>query len=394
MAIPSRAAEILKNAKFEDVNGKVYTQEEIMQRGNKPPPGMRTHNPHNTQNTQSVPAPVPPRSTNGLTQNPPSVQPNRTGKIDPKNLPVHEMGGKTAKEIYDEQASKKAKDQTITKQFEALAGGPPPGPVSNYAEVRAAQEKMRKQALQMSGTGDEFDDISSLTDSLTQNLNSSADTSDQAEYQDIVPLRQVQQPPVQPQKAKPKLDSQEDILKEQRKNQPLNVSPILLKARSTIDPKMQRISLPSKCNFYNFDEVFVRPFGIPDMFKVAQVQNSKNLTLLIDLIDNTLSVDARDLSRQDFYYMLYTQRYLSYPRTPFNITWTSKYGNRGNTEVRRSELDIIEATLSKEDFNTQFRSKGFTIPTVRDWELLETENLDEEVRWTYERAQYVIGDTL
>ena len=172
--------------------------------------------------------------------------------------------------------------------------------------------------------------------------------------------------------------------------------PLLIRTKIKVDGSQtyMRMLPPSRFAFYDFDDIQIRQFSVPDMFTVTKVQASENLTMLIDLIAGTATEDVRDLTVKDFYYLMYTQRHISYPRTPFKITWPTRYGNRSTVEVKKTDIITTDATISKHDFQEKYTKRGLCIPTVRDWELLETETLSEEMRWTYERAQYVIGDSI
>lgn len=367
-----RIIEMLKNATFEDVEGRTITPEAIAKM-KRMPPGFQ---------------PAPPK---------------------PKKVLVKpDLGGKSVKQLYEEQQLTKERQQQLGDIFDeevAKATQVPSKPVfSPPASLLEHQQNFEIQNLTSDSTTESTEDDA-------QESESSAPTFDPVKpknvsepkvpsenflrakasrerffkaskgYQDDSQDSEVEIPTPE---SKPKVQVQEKV----------NQSPVLLRAKSKIDPKFQRISLPSRCQFYDFDELHMRPFTVPDMFKIAQVNNTRNLTLLIDLIDSTITEDVRSLTKPDFYYLLYSQKYMSYPRTPFTISWTSKYGNLATSDIKKSELDIIESTLDRQEYEAEFLSKGYCIPTVRDWELLDSETLEEELRWTYNKAQYMVGNTL
>lgn len=158
------------------------------------------------------------------------------------------------------------------------------------------------------------------------------------------------------------------------------------------DPSYQRITLLSGFIFYPFKDCQIRKINLPIHKKIMQAQKKRDLSLLIDAIGLTLSdgVDIRDLAMPDFYFILYWHRWNSYTTTPFNVTWTSKYGNRNIYRIVESSIKFKAPTITEERY-AEWQQQGYCIPTVRDMEIFEREELTEDESWIFERAQFFVG---
>jgi hypothetical protein len=155
----------------------------------------------------------------------------------------------------------------------------------------------------------------------------------------------------------------------------------------------ERIALPSNFIFYNFDSVSVRFLKVRDLVSINHATLKSDLTLLIDALNGTINQDIRDLTVQDFFYLIYWHRMYSYPSNPYTVPWTSQYGNKNVTELTKSDLEIITIKMTRDEYVEKYLSKNICAPTVRDWETKEASNLSEEDTWQYDLAQHMIGST-
>lgn len=148
-----------------------------------------------------------------------------------------------------------------------------------------------------------------------------------------------------------------------------------------------RLDLPSRFIPYDFDELLVRSFNVPDLINLATAQNEGSFSAILDVIDGCVSEDIRNLTYSDYRFIMYWIRLNSYQKSPYKLPWTSRYGNVNNLVIKSTDLEIIELAMTKEEY-TEFKDKGIRFPTVRDAEMI-TEDLDYKTRFTLERAQYI-----
>lgn len=200
--------------------------------------------------------------------------------------------------------------------------------------------------------------------------------------------RRVIQPPLPPPGFKPPPEPEPEP-----EPPPVNHHPRYVTEPQEQDTRYTRVSVPSNCVFYDFDDIQVRPFEVDDLAKLSRAQLESKTTILIDVIDGVVNQDVRDLTIGDFYYLLYLIRIWSYPKTPLNLTWTSKYGNRNQYEVTRSNIVVDECHMDR-DVWYSWQERGFCVPTVRDLEVFQNENLAPEFQWKYQRAQYLQGTSV
>ena len=160
------------------------------------------------------------------------------------------------------------------------------------------------------------------------------------------------------------------------------------------DSSYERINLPSNCIFYDFDSLLMREFDANDLSLIHKAVIRKNFSLLVDAVGNTLKdVDVRSLTTKDFFFLMYHHRLNDYPSSPYNIPWTSRYGNDNVTQIKTSDLNIVHLKLTEEDYQA-YKALGLRYPTVRDLEVLQIEEFEVEEKWLLERAQWVVGDDL
>jgi hypothetical protein len=159
------------------------------------------------------------------------------------------------------------------------------------------------------------------------------------------------------------------------------------------DAKFERVNFLSGFVFYPFKEAFIRRFNLPDQMNITKARETQDMSLLIDTLSGTLSsgVDVRDFAMPDFRFLLYWHRWNSYTNVPFNVNWRSKYGFLNSYSVTDTSIKMVPPTITEEEY-VEWLKKGFAIPTVRDFEVFQTEELSDEEMYFIEKAQFFLGD--
>ena len=155
--------------------------------------------------------------------------------------------------------------------------------------------------------------------------------------------------------------------------------------------KYVSIELPSGFIFYDFDTLKIRKFEIRDLAKLAKVQKSESYKLFKDVIQGCIDRDVNALTQGDFRYLCYWLRLNSYPKSPMNIEWVSKYGNKGVAQVRKDNLITLAPDITKEQLQ-EWRAKGFEVPFLKFSDIFDTKLSDDD-DYLYTNAQYFKGNT-
>jgi len=154
--------------------------------------------------------------------------------------------------------------------------------------------------------------------------------------------------------------------------------------------------LPSNGVFYNYPELAIRPLSVPDYAKLYRARAETDETLFIDTIAGCVSgVDVRDLSLKDFRYLLYKIRLISTLKSPYQLSYTSMYGNRCTYTVTSTSLDVKILAATAEEYQA-WQQRGFNIPTLRDYEEYNSMavKLSQEDDWLWSRAKYIQGSSV
>jgi hypothetical protein len=180
-------------------------------------------------------------------------------------------------------------------------------------------------------------------------------------------------------------------------------SRISTKMKSESDYSYERLELPSNGFLYP-NEIFIRPLSVPDLIdlhparKKDPVTNSYNQTLMLDVLSRTVSnIDIRDLHIGDFRFIFYWLKINSFTKTPLNINFTSKYGNRNKATIKKSDINI--ETLDDEAI-VEYIEKGYKAPTIREGEEFQSYLLSypeaerERLEYMFSYVQFVQGDDL
>lgn len=154
-----------------------------------------------------------------------------------------------------------------------------------------------------------------------------------------------------------------------------------------------RTGLPSKCIFYDFNDVKVKPFGLPELVAINAAVQNRSVSMFYDAMNPCLNVDIRDLTASDLKFLMYWWRLNSFSRSPFTVKWNSRYGNECQKRVPPvNDLKIIELKITKDEY-LKFKEKGIYMPTLRELEMVEDPNRDTTNDFLLQRAQYILSDT-
>jgi hypothetical protein len=182
--------------------------------------------------------------------------------------------------------------------------------------------------------------------------------------------------------------------------------------------------LPSRYLFYDFSELWIRPFTPNEARLLHMAKVSGNLTYIVSAVAACISKKISSIIIEDFEFCLYWLRLNSYPTKPFTVTWTC---NQKITEVLsdEDEMDFTEETEPpadpKEPVEEKFcpaknstmvtssnlvtiplesdfvLPKGLALPTMavfeEIWELRDRlENLEEDEEDFEQQREDLMGD--
>ena len=156
-----------------------------------------------------------------------------------------------------------------------------------------------------------------------------------------------------------------------------------------------REGIPSNGVFYDFDDITIRPFNVPDFAKIYRGNVEKRDDLIIDTVNSTTNIDVWDLTEKDFRYVMYWQRLNSFTRNPYNLTWTTFYGNQNTLTINKTNLKVNQLDATREEYQ-EWKNKGFCMPTMRDLQeylsLQNTLSIEDQFLWI--RAKYLSGNSV
>lgn len=169
--------------------------------------------------------------------------------------------------------------------------------------------------------------------------------------------------------------------------------------KSELGPEWRRIDFPSNLVPYpGVEELYLRPFEVLDLEAIYDSIETENHTGYLDALDQCISMDVRDLTVPDFIFMQYWMRMSSYPRSPYTVTWTSRYGNDIKQKLAPPELQLIYLNMTREEYADWYK-RGICFPTVRESEFIinsspapdPTNGKRDTTRetWAMQNAQYV-----
>jgi hypothetical protein len=166
--------------------------------------------------------------------------------------------------------------------------------------------------------------------------------------------------------------------------------PYARKTETQNDSSLVRQELPSHCIPYKGrKDIFIKPIDFGQLGMLSSANKNQSLTLMIDALAKSIhGVDVRNLTPEDFTFVMYNVRNISYPTTTMKVNFTTRYGNQIVVPVILSELEIVELAMTEEEYQ-HYYDQGIQFPTVRDLEILFDKDLDESLRYTLEYAQYM-----
>ena len=162
------------------------------------------------------------------------------------------------------------------------------------------------------------------------------------------------------------------------------------RASTNLGPEWVRQDMPSHSVPYSFNtDIFLRPLSLDALSLIYAAQANESFTLFVDALNHCINVDIRDLTPEDLKTVMYWVRDNSYPRSPLEVEYVTRYNNTVKVSTRRSNLSIRELDMTRNEA-AEWRAKGIIFPTVRDAELIHnSENLPDAEKWKLEYAQYV-----
>ena len=165
--------------------------------------------------------------------------------------------------------------------------------------------------------------------------------------------------------------------------------------------------LPTGYKYYDFKELWIRPFTPNEARLLHMAKISGNLTYIISAVSACLSQSISKIIIEDFEFCLYWLRLNSYPNRPFSVTWNC---DLQKTDLETGEL-IVGDYCSKENVsiinktnliiesldNDFVLPEGLAYPTIaifeEIWDLRKRlEVLDEEEPDFETQRDEILGD--
>jgi len=168
-------------------------------------------------------------------------------------------------------------------------------------------------------------------------------------------------------------------------------TPVYAKKTETADDATWiRQEVPSHCVPYvGRNDIFIKAIDWSQLGMLSSASKNKSTTMMIDALAKSIrGVDIRDLTPPDFSFLMYNIRNISYPTTQMKVSFITRYGNEVLVPVNLKELEIAELAMTADEYKFYY-DQGIQFPTVRDLEILFDPDLDEELKFTLEYAQYM-----
>ena len=135
---------------------------------------------------------------------------------------------------------------------------------------------------------------------------------------------------------------------------------------SEIDNSKYTVSLelPSKFLPYNFNELWIRPYKIGEVKKIrATLSNEAKSHEITEIISDCMSINPKELTLGDFWYVLAWLRLNSFENTPLTVTWNcSSCSVEQDKIINLSELKIVELPDEYKEPATVTLPNGKKIP--------------------------------
>jgi hypothetical protein len=156
----------------------------------------------------------------------------------------------------------------------------------------------------------------------------------------------------------------------------------------TIPDGFVRLELVSHFVPYTFKTLAIRTLRGVDIAALSQAASSQSYTDFIDVIGRCINRNIRQLTPSDMRHVMYWLRLNSYTKSPYNIPWTSRYGNENQLTVTYTDLEWVELKMTEEQY-APFKAKGIRFPVIADAEVLSGTDLTVQEKFMLERAQYL-----
>lgn len=148
--------------------------------------------------------------------------------------------------------------------------------------------------------------------------------------------------------------------------------------------------VPSNFIPYSFNRLAVRSFHWHELVILHKIRMTKDMELLVNLINSCIDVDAGELILEDFEFLMHYLKINSFPKSPLGVTWDCKYcGHNNFHRVLTTKTEINEIP------------KGYTLPDnidyprMKHYVQLEEESIDNpERKELLDIAIWVAGDEL
>jgi hypothetical protein len=181
------------------------------------------------------------------------------------------------------------------------------------------------------------------------------------------------------------------VTRSENKSEIFSEAPLV---RNKIPSGFVRITPPSGCIPYDFQELYIKPFGVETLSNVIGATQHGSQTMMLDALAPCLHQDIRDLTESDLRFCMYWWRLNSFTRSPFTVSWRSHYGNQCTTLMTEGKMKIVTLNMTRAEMQ-EYHAKGIRMPTVRDSEAISgyEKAVDKDDRdrsmWLLKRAQYV-----
>lgn len=177
-------------------------------------------------------------------------------------------------------------------------------------------------------------------------------------------------------------------------------------------------ALPSQFKGYLFDELYIRPFEIPEMRMLSRSVALNNVSHTNRAVDMVISQDVNELTTGDYYYVLMWLRLHSFPKTPPVVSWHCQellpkapdgkvYRTDEFDQLPQDRSGFME--VSCDTYNSEIVHKtnidiitlpddyvlpaGFDFPRVKHMEAVDEALKDPELLMLAPAAQWIVGET-
>lgn len=179
---------------------------------------------------------------------------------------------------------------------------------------------------------------------------------------------------------------------------------VYIKSSKTTDPAFGRHLLPSRGFFYaDKKDIVFRAFRVGDLKKLQHFLQTDNISHLIDTVQNCVEpgVDVRELTFDDFLYVVFRIVFDSHPDPKYKFIWNSFYGNDNEITIAPSDLEVTD--LKYKDLLAQlpkFRELGLTPLLVKSYETYhnnqykedDASSWDVEKTWLYKEVACFLNE--